>query len=153
MPWCITGHLRCVVRNDDTVEIDFLKESHHPEHIDVTVIDEYLIIFGNLSLDVSEMDIADAMLHAVLLDGVINVSVCHFLQASEAEFQLIAGAGGKVNDVLIELRLIDKTRLSAQTLHRGIYPDEEPEQRRPFQQPAAVPAKISLIDPKAVRNG
>ena len=66
------------------------------------------------------MDVADALLTAVLLDSLRQTALGHLLNAAHAEFQLVSQAWIQVDHLLIERRLVYQPRLTAQILHRRI---------------------------------
>lgn len=117
MPGGVTGHLRSVVRNQDAVEVILLEDLQDTKHVDVAVVHERFFIERNFAGDVSEMDVSQFLLAAILIDNFVNVAVGHFRKRAEAEFKLIGRARMQIEEAMVVLRLIDKSRLTTHGLH------------------------------------
>ena len=113
VPWGGAGHLRSVVGNDDAVEAVFVEDPQDAQHVDVAIVDEGLVIVRSLSADVAEVDVGDAMLAAVPLDGFVDVAFGHLGKRAQAEFEHVRWAGRDVDEALVHGLLIDEARLAA----------------------------------------
>jgi len=61
-------------RNEHAVEIVFLQDFQHAQHVDVAVVDKRLAIVRHFVADVAEVNVPQLLLAAVLFDGVVDIA-------------------------------------------------------------------------------
>ena len=102
-----------VIRNHDSVITVLPVDLECPNHIDISLIQEHLMIMWNLSTNVSEMNISDIALPTVPIDRLIDVSFRHLCQCALAEFQSVVITRDNIEKSLVEMVLMDQPRRAA----------------------------------------
>src|SRR5581483_8430530 len=99
MPRRAAGHLGRVVGDDHSIKIVLLQNAQNTDHIHVSVVDESFLVVWHLAAHVSQMDIGELVLAAVLLNGIVDISFGHLSDRADTELQRIASTGVKVDQL------------------------------------------------------
>src|SRR4051794_41117591 len=111
MPGSLAAKLGRMIRDDNSIESVLVQNSHNTQIVQIAFVDMRFLVVGDLTMHVSEVDVGDAALAAVLVYCLINIAVSHLSQRADAEFQGVRWAVIQVNQFLIKPRLIHQTSL------------------------------------------
>lgn len=110
-----------MIGNKYAVKAAVIELAEHTEHVDVALVDEHLVIAGDLALDIAEVYVADTLLFQIGIQIIINRFVrFHLLKAAETKLQLICFVRVHVDELLIKLRAVNEPRRLPKLGHGGI---------------------------------
>src|ERR1700688_5123534 len=78
MPWRRTRHLWSVVGDEHAGELIAMKDGENTHHVHIAFVNKSFAIVRHFPDDIAQMNIRNLTLFAVLINGVVNVSFCHF---------------------------------------------------------------------------
>lgn len=93
VPGGCAGHEGCVIGDDYALEIVVFEDLEDLWDVDIAVIDEGFAVVGYFTADVAAVDIGEFLLSAVGFDCFVDISLGHFGQGAQAEFEGIGWAG------------------------------------------------------------
>src|SRR5262245_10174850 len=103
IPRARAGHFRHVVGNDDTIETVRSEDLEDTKHICIPLINENLVIIGNLSVNIAQVNVTDLALYAIAFGGLVNVHsiTYHLRECADTKLKRIAWAWHQIKQTLI----------------------------------------------------
>lgn len=113
MPGRIARHLRCMIGDDDAVEAVCTENGENSRHVDISIVNELLVVVGCLTADVAKVYVGDSSVSTQCVGRFVHVALGHFSHGANAKFDRVGRAWRDIQQSLKQVGLVNQSWLPA----------------------------------------